>query len=101
MPSPFFSDIGRDRFRVDLGWIDIEAGAGLEDFADDQADGECHRRDRLEIDQRFQANPADALQVARRGNAVHHGAEDHRCDHHLDESMKPSPNGFNALPSSG
>ena len=78
-------DVGRDRFRIDRGRIDVEAGAGLEDFADDQADRERHRRDHLEIDQRLQADPADALQVAHRGDAVHHGAEDHRRDHHLDQ----------------
>ena len=63
----------------------LKPRAGLQHLADDQADGQRHRRDRLEIDQRLQPDPADALQVAHRGDAVHHGAEDHRRDHHLDQ----------------
>ena len=78
-------DVGRDRFRIDRGRIDVEAGAGFEDFADQQADRERHRRDRLEVDQRLQPDPADALEIAHRGDAVHHRAEDHGRDHHLDQ----------------
>jgi hypothetical protein len=78
-------DVGGDGFRVDRGGIDVEAVAGLQDFADDQADRQRHRRDGLEIDQRFQADAANALQIPHRGNAVHDGAEDHRRNHHLDQ----------------
>ena len=74
--------------RVDRGRIDVEAGTGLKYFADDQADRQRHRGDDLEIDQRFQADAADALQIAHRGDAVHDGAEDHRRDHHLDQRDK-------------
>ncbi|MGY4616287.1 hypothetical protein ACVWZ4_001514 [Bradyrhizobium sp. USDA 4472] len=58
---------------------------GLKHLADQKADSERHGRHRLEIDQRLQPDPADALEIAHRGDAVHHGAEDHRRDHHLDQ----------------
>ena len=78
-------DVGGDGFGIDRGRIDIEAVTGLQHFADDQADGQRHRRHGFEIDQRFQADPADALEIAHRGNPVHDGAEDHRRNHHLDQ----------------
>ncbi len=81
-------DVGSDRFRIDRSRIDVEAGAGLQQLADDQADRQRDRGNRLEIDQRLEADPADTLQIAHRGNAVHHGAENHRCDHHLDQRDK-------------
>jgi hypothetical protein len=57
----------------------------LEDLSNEQAHRERDGRDHLEIDQRLQPNPADTLEIAHRGDAVHHGAEDHRRDHHLDQ----------------
>ena len=42
-------------------------------------------RHRLEIEQRLDADAADLLEVAHRADAVHHRAEDHRRDHHLDQ----------------
>ncbi len=77
--------IGGDRLRVERGRIDVEAGARLDDLADQQADAERDGRDHLEINQRLDADPAEFLQVAHAGDAVHHGAEDHRRDHHLDQ----------------
>ncbi|MGX1319842.1 hypothetical protein AB7M17_003295 [Bradyrhizobium sp. USDA 377] len=78
-------DVGRDRARVDRRGVDVEAVSGLEDLADQQTDCERDGRDRLEIDQRLQPDPADPLEIAHRGDAVHHGAEDDRRDHHLDQ----------------
>jgi hypothetical protein len=78
-------DVGGDGFRIDGGRIDIEPATGLEDFANQQPNGQSNRRYGLEIDQRFQADPANALEIAHRGNAVHDGAENHRRDHHLDQ----------------
>ena len=57
----------------------------LENLSNKQAHREREGRDHLEIDQRLQPNPADALEVAHRGDAVDHGAKDHRRDHHLDQ----------------
>ena len=42
-------------------------------------------RNDLEVDQRLEADAPDLLEVAHRGDAVHHRAEDHRRDHHLDQ----------------
>src|SRR6202043_4114753 len=78
-------DVGGDGFRVDRGRIDVEAMAGLQDFADDQADRQRDRRNSLEVDQRFYADPAVALHITHRGNAMHDGTEDHRRNHHLDQ----------------
>ena len=78
-------DVGGDGFRVDRGWIDIEAVARFKDLAYDQANGKRQCRDDFEVDKRLQTDASDALQIAHRGDAVHHGAEYHRCDHHLDQ----------------
>jgi hypothetical protein len=71
--------------RIDRGRIDVEAATGLKDFADEKADGQRHRRDDFEIDQGLQSDAANAFQIAHRRDAVHHRAEDHRRDHHLDQ----------------
>src|ERR1700716_1471078 len=81
-------DVGGDGFRVDRGGIDIEAATRLKDLPDNQADSERKRRDGFEIDQRLQTDATDALQIAHRGDAVHHRAEYHRCDHHFDQRNK-------------
>jgi hypothetical protein len=44
-----------------------------------------HTRDRLEIEQRLDADAADLFEVAHRADAVHDRAEDDRRDHHLDQ----------------
>ena len=67
---------------VDVG---VEAGARLDDLADEDADEQRDGGDHLEVDQRLQADATDLLQVADRGDAVHDGAEDDRRDHHLDQ----------------
>src|SRR6266403_5510813 len=81
-------DVGGDGFRVDRGRIDIEAVARFKDLSNDQADGERQRRDGFKIDKRLQTDATDALQIAHRGDAVHHRAEYHRCDHHFDQRNK-------------
>jgi len=53
---------------------------GLKHLADEQPDRQGNRRHGLEIDQRFQADAADPLEVAHRGDPVHD-----RRDHHLDQ----------------
>src|SRR5690242_7442030 len=91
MDDAFFlglGDVSVDRMRVDRGGIDIEAAAGLQHLANDEADREGHRRDRLEIDKRLQPDPPHPPEVAHRGDAVHDGAEDDRRDHHLDQRDK-------------
>ncbi len=78
-------DVGRDRLGIERRGIDVEAVAGLQYLADQEADRERERRHRLEIEQRLDADAADLLEIAHRGDAVHDGAEDHRRDHHLDQ----------------
>jgi hypothetical protein len=55
------------------------------ELADHQSDQQRQRRDRLEIEQRLDADAADLLEVAHRADSVHDRAEDDRRDHHLDE----------------
>jgi hypothetical protein len=78
-------DVARNELGIERRRIDVEALAGLQDLADDQADSERQGRDRFEIEQRLDADAADLLEVAHRADAMHHGAEDHRRDHHLDQ----------------
>ena len=58
---------------------------GLTHVADDQPDHEREGRDDLEIDQRLDADAADFLGILDMRDAGHHGAEDDRRDHHLDQ----------------
>ena len=78
-------DVARHRLGVERRRVDVEPGAGLRQLAHDQADGEGQRRNNLKIHQRLDADPADLRHVPHRGDAVHHGAENDRADHHLDE----------------
>jgi hypothetical protein len=70
---------------IERGRIDVEAFAGLQQIADQKPERERDRRHRLEVDQRLHADPAHLLEIAHGADAVHDGAEDHRCDHHLDQ----------------
>jgi hypothetical protein len=65
--------------------VDVEPGAGLHHVAHDQPEEEGERGDQLEVDQGLDADPADRLQVADVRDPDHHGAEDDRCDQHLDQ----------------
>src|SRR5262249_3547505 len=78
-------DVAFDRAGIERGRVDVEAFARLQKFADQEPDRQRHRRHRLEIEQRLDADPADLLEVAHRADAVHYRAEDHRADHHFDE----------------
>src|SRR5260370_22472505 len=81
-------DVGGDGLRVDRGCIDIEAATRLKNLSNDQTDGERQRRDGFKINQRLQTDATDALQIADRGDAVHHRAEYHRRAHHFDQRNK-------------
>ena len=79
-------DVARDRIGIERGRIDVEALC--------RAAAACRPRarspapavdDRLEIEQRLDADTPDLLEVAHRADAVHDRAEDDRRDHHLDE----------------
>jgi hypothetical protein len=70
---------------IQRGGIDVEPPPRLHGAPDDQADHQGQGRDHLEIEQRFDAHPAERLDVAHPGDAAGHGAEDHRRDHQLDQ----------------
>jgi hypothetical protein len=57
----------------------------LQGPAHQEPDRQRQRRHRLEIEERLHPDASHLLEVLHRGDAVHHGAEDHRGDHHLDE----------------
>ena len=72
-------DLGR------VGHRAAKAVARLDHIADEQPDHQRKGRDHFEIDQRLDADAADLLGVLDMGDARHHGAEDDRRDHHLDQ----------------
>ena len=78
-------DVTRHRLGIERRRIDVESLAGLQQLANDQPDGERDGGNSLEIKQRLDADAADLAEIAHRADAVHHGAEDHRRDHHLDQ----------------
>jgi hypothetical protein len=92
------ADIAGHVLGVERRDIDIESAARLNDSADEEADGQRDGRDDLEIEQRLDADAADFLEIAHRGDAVHDGAEDHRCDHHLDERDESIAERLHRLP---
>ena len=74
--------IGVERLGVERRGIDVHAVAGAERVGEEETDHERDRGHHLEIDQRLDADPADLLEVAGAGNAVHDDAEhDRRHDH--------------------
>ena len=62
-----------------------KARAGEPDAADRKAHDQRQSRNRLEIDERLQPNPADAAGFLDMGDARDDRAEDERRDRHLDE----------------
>jgi hypothetical protein len=71
-----------------LGRICTGAGkalAGLHDIADKQADGESEGGDDLEVNEGLHTDATNRAGVLNMGNAGHHGAENDRRDHHLDQ----------------
>ena len=62
-----------------------KARAGAPDAPDRKAHDQRQRRDRLEIDEGLQPNPADAAGFLDMGDARDDRAEDERRDRHLDE----------------
>jgi hypothetical protein len=77
--------------RVDLGAGGGRAVAGPQQIDDDHAEGECHGRHDLEIQERLAADPADLAHVTHMGDAGHHRQEDHRRDHQLDQLDERGP----------
>ena len=64
---------------------DVEPFARVQQVADDQTDAQREGRHRQEVDEGQPADLADGRSLTHRSDAEHDGAEDHRCDHHLDQ----------------
>ncbi len=71
------------RALVQVGRIDVHAGAGLHHVRDDHADDQRQRGEEQEIDHRLDEHPAHRLQLSHAGDAGDDGQEDHRRDDHL------------------
>ncbi len=63
----------------------LQPAAGLQEVADQQADGQRHRGHDHEVAEGESAHGADLGGLAHRADAQHDRAEDHGRDHHLDE----------------
>ncbi|MCY1395908.1 hypothetical protein D9M71_108640 [compost metagenome] len=64
----------------------VDAGAGLEEVGQQQADHDRHRGDDLEVEDGLQADAAELLGVAHAGDADHQRSDDDRDDDHLDHA---------------
>ena len=71
------------RLGIEAGGIDVQAGAGLDQVADDEADDQRQRREAQEIDHRLAGDAPDLLHVGHAGDAGRDRQEDHRRDDHL------------------
>ena len=81
-------DVGAQRMRVELRRVDVHALARADEIGDDKPDGEGDCRHRLEVNERLDPDPADFLQVARAGDAMHDDAEDDGRHDHRNELEK-------------
>jgi hypothetical protein len=77
--------VGRNRLGVQRGRVDVHANPGPPQVDDDQADDQRHRCHDLEVDDRFEADPADLLHVFHAGDTVDDRTEDDRRDQHPDQ----------------
>ena len=83
--------VDADLPRVERLNIGVDSRTRAHDIDNDQADHQRECRNQLEIDERFQADPADFLRVADLGDPDHHRGEDDRGDHHLDQLDEAVP----------
>jgi hypothetical protein len=72
----------------------VQAGTGLDQVADQQADPERGGRHHQEVTERQTADLADTGGLADRADAEHQRAEDDRADHHLDQVDEPGAERF-------
>ena len=77
--------VGGGRFGIERGKIDIEAGAGVKNCGDENADDESERGNDFEIEKGFDADAADFFEVGHGGNTLDDYAEDYRRDHHSNQ----------------
>ena len=80
------SGIISDGFRIERGRIHIEAAAGMNDVAHDQADEQRNGRNNFKIEQSLAADAPHFFQILHARDAGHHGAEDENGDDHGDHA---------------
>ena len=81
--------------------VEVQARAGLDDVADDQADRQRDGRHRQEVAERQPADLADLGGLPHRADAEHDRAEDDRADHHLDQVDEAGAERLELTPNSG
>jgi len=74
--------------------IHVHAGTGFEHIYHHQTDGQGHGGHGFKVNQGFQTHPAHFPHIPHLGNAHHHGGENDRGDHHLDQLDEGVPQGF-------
>ena len=67
------------------GGIDVQAGTGLDEVADDQPEDQGEESGAGEVEERFDPDPSDRLDVAHGRDARDDHQENQRGDDHLDE----------------
>ncbi|MNR18403.1 hypothetical protein D3C85_1351310 [compost metagenome] len=77
-----------DGMAVEGRRIDVHARTRLHQVDPDQPDHQRQGGQYFEVQQRLEADPADAFEALHAGNATDHGAEDDRCNQHLDQLDK-------------
>lgn len=78
-----FLHVGVDRALVQLGRVDVHAGARLHHVRHHHADDQRQRGEEQEVGHRLGEDPAHRLEVGHAGDAGDDGQEDHRRDDHL------------------
>ncbi|MNQ78388.1 hypothetical protein D3C85_932970 [compost metagenome] len=75
--------------QVDIGTTADAGGEG-----EDQADHQCDRGQHFKVNDRFEANSPDLLQIASAGNAADYHAKHDQADQHLDQLDKAITQGL-------
>jgi hypothetical protein len=83
------------------GRLQVQAGAGAQQVADHQTDGQRDGRHRQEVDERQATDLPDGGRRLHLADAEHDGAEDDRHDHHLDQADEHGAEHADALANVG
>ena len=86
--------VGRHGGGVQLADVHVHADTGLKHKGQHQTQAQGEGGEYLKVDQRLDADPAHALQVARAGDAMHHHAEHQHRDDHFDQLDESITQGF-------
>ncbi len=87
-------DVAGHGLGVERMGVDVHPGAGLDQVHPDQGEHQGDGGDDLEVDDGLDRHAADPRHVVHAGDAVHHGAEDHRADQHADQGDEGVAEGF-------